>query len=83
MVNGDYLYHVMTTFPSLAVFVTLIPGGKGGWSDRGCRHVESADDNRTVCECDHLTHFAVLVVSSVFVFTKEMPLSCLNHLSEI
>ncbi len=32
----------------------------GSWSDAGCR-VRSADAEETLCECNHLTHFAVLV----------------------
>ena len=37
--------------------------GHGGWSTEGCRLVS---DNELValCECDHLTSFSLLVVSS-------------------
>jgi hypothetical protein len=30
------------------------------WSDAGCR-VASTDNSATVCECDHLTHFALMM----------------------
>ena len=39
-----------------------LPGGKGGWNSRGCV-TSSISPNRTSCLCDHLTHFAVLLVS--------------------
>ncbi|RUS79641.1 hypothetical protein EGW08_012610 [Elysia chlorotica] len=32
----------------------------GGWSSEGCQYGRTRDD-RDVCECDHLTNFAVLV----------------------
>ncbi|XP_071509160.1 adhesion G-protein coupled receptor G4-like [Diadema antillarum] len=34
--------------------------GSGSWSSEGC-HVLSSEDNRTECECDHLTNFALLM----------------------
>ncbi|XP_013379590.1 adhesion G-protein coupled receptor G6 isoform X2 [Lingula anatina] len=35
--------------------------GQGGWSGRGCRLAGDQPGNRTVCQCDHLTNFALLV----------------------
>ncbi|XP_071506944.1 adhesion G-protein coupled receptor G6-like [Diadema antillarum] len=35
-------------------------GGQGSWSSEGCS-VLSSEDNRTECECDHLTNFALLM----------------------
>lgn len=35
-------------------------GLSGGWSETGCR-VQSHNDTQTVCSCDHLTNFAVLM----------------------
>ena len=32
----------------------------GEWSQEGC-HVVSSDEEKTVCQCDHLTNFAVLM----------------------
>ena len=38
-----------------------------GWSDTGCRSVtdDVTRDDVTICECDHLTNFALLMRSSV------------------
>ena len=34
----------------------------GQWSERGCNRSESLSNTSvTVCECDHLTHFAILL----------------------
>ena len=34
----------------------------GNWSDRGCsRNERLSNVSVTVCECDHLTHFAILL----------------------
>jgi hypothetical protein len=30
------------------------------WSDEGC-HVEMTNHTHTICQCDHLTNFAILV----------------------
>lgn len=46
-----------------------VSGGRGGWNSSGCE-TESISPYQTSCLCDHLTHFAVLLVShwSVFCF---------------
>ncbi|XP_077443937.1 adhesion G-protein coupled receptor G6 isoform X5 [Stigmatopora argus] len=36
-------------------------GDSGGWNGAGCRPSKESGVNRTVCLCDHLTHFAVLM----------------------
>ena len=37
----------------------------GEWSDRGCsKNEELSDASMTVCECTHLTHFAVILDTS-------------------
>ncbi|XP_013873379.1 adhesion G-protein coupled receptor G6 isoform X6 [Austrofundulus limnaeus] len=35
--------------------------GNGGWNDRGCSVSRESSSNRTVCLCDHLTHFGILM----------------------
>ncbi|KAM6992809.1 adhesion G-protein coupled receptor G6 isoform 3-T3 [Tautogolabrus adspersus] len=35
--------------------------GAGGWNADGCRVSEESSSNRTVCLCDHLTHFGILM----------------------
>ncbi|XP_062908596.1 adhesion G-protein coupled receptor G2-like [Mobula hypostoma] len=37
--------------------------GSGGWNSDGCRTTLKAS-NETICECDHLTHFGILLVIS-------------------
>uniref|UniRef100_A0AAQ5YRM5 G-protein coupled receptors family 2 profile 2 domain-containing protein n=1 Tax=Amphiprion ocellaris TaxID=80972 RepID=A0AAQ5YRM5_AMPOC len=37
-------------------------GGQGGWNNNGCE-TQSISSYQTSCLCDHLTHFAVLLVS--------------------
>ena len=38
-------------------------GGQGDWTSVGCATRTTNDPNVTRCECNHLTNFAVLVVS--------------------
>lgn len=35
--------------------------GSGGWNPKGC-NVQNSTDNETVCGCNHLTSFAILLV---------------------
>lgn len=42
-----------------------LDGGYGAWSTAGCRLV-SENRREAVCACDHLTEFALLVVSLLF-----------------
>uniref|UniRef100_A0A8C6SX72 Si:dkey-259j3.5 n=1 Tax=Neogobius melanostomus TaxID=47308 RepID=A0A8C6SX72_9GOBI len=37
--------------------------GSGGWNPKGC-HVQNITDNETICGCNHLTSFGILLVSS-------------------
>uniref|UniRef100_A0A3B3BHK1 Adhesion G protein-coupled receptor G4b n=1 Tax=Oryzias melastigma TaxID=30732 RepID=A0A3B3BHK1_ORYME len=46
----------------LAVMFTL--GGLGGWNSSGCE-TQSISCYQTSCLCDHLTHFAILMVSNL------------------
>ncbi|NXM42614.1 AGRG6 protein, partial [Gymnorhina tibicen] len=36
-------------------------GGNGGWNPAGCQVDAESDENETVCLCNHLTHFGVLM----------------------
>ncbi|XP_049612085.1 adhesion G-protein coupled receptor G6 isoform X9 [Syngnathus scovelli] len=36
-------------------------GGAGGWNGDGCRVSAESGVNKTVCLCDHLTHFGILM----------------------
>ncbi len=37
--------------------------GRGDWSNEGCNLAVNITTNRTICYCDHLTSFAVIMVS--------------------
>lgn len=43
-------------------------GPKSGWSKKGCT-IESSTEGEILCSCNHLTSFAVLVVSSSDLIT--------------
>ncbi|XP_074436655.1 adhesion G-protein coupled receptor G6 isoform X2 [Larus michahellis] len=36
-------------------------GGNGGWNPEGCQVDAESNENETVCLCNHLTHFGVLM----------------------
>ena len=45
----------------------------GLWSDEGCsRNTKLSNTSVTVCECTHLTHFAILLSASPPTFTEEV-----------
>ena len=48
----------------------------GQWSDRGCNRSESLSNTSvTVCECNHLTHFALLLSAAPLNLTDADVLS--------
>ena len=48
----------------------------GQWSERGCNRSESLSNTSvTVCECDHLTHFAILLSAAPLDLTDAVMLS--------
>ncbi|KAG7460949.1 hypothetical protein MATL_G00204350 [Megalops atlanticus] len=38
-----------------------IKNGTGGWSKEGCTVSPNSNGNKTICLCDHLTHFGILM----------------------
>ncbi|NXJ70089.1 AGRG6 protein, partial [Rostratula benghalensis] len=36
-------------------------GGNGGWNPEGCQVDAESNENETICLCNHLTHFGVLM----------------------
>ncbi|XP_065691176.1 adhesion G-protein coupled receptor G6 isoform X2 [Patagioenas fasciata] len=36
-------------------------GGNGGWNSMGCQVDAESNENETICLCNHLTHFGVLM----------------------
>ena len=48
----------------------------GQWSERGCSKSENPSNTSvTVCECDHLTHFAILLSAAPLNLTDAVVLS--------
>ena len=48
----------------------------GQWSERGCNRSESLSNTSvTVCECDHLTHFAILLSAAPLNLSDAVVLS--------
>ena len=60
----------------LKFLVTSIPGVTGAWSSEGCRRAKvQRYEGYVICECNHLTNFALLLDVSqkdTFVNTKEL-----------
>ena len=49
----------------------ILLDGAGNWSTRGCRTIIiDTKPYQVVCECDHLTNFASLVVSFALMYQK-------------
>ena len=77
MGNGISLYnkHSMTHDCTIGVILTILllliisfishhAGGRGNWNTSGCTlRSYNSTTNVAVCDCDHLTNFACLVVS--------------------
>lgn len=38
----------------------------GNWSNKGCWFERALDDNRVLCQCNHFTNFAMLMVSPAY-----------------
>ncbi|XP_066532929.1 adhesion G-protein coupled receptor G6 [Hoplias malabaricus] len=38
-----------------------LQNGSGGWNSEGCEVSRDSNSNRTICLCNHLTHFGVLM----------------------
>ena len=52
------------------------PLSRGQWSNAGCNRVEVlSNSSYTVCECDHLTHFAILLSPVPLNFSDGVVLS--------
>ena len=48
------------------LFIVMLSGERGDWSEAGCVVAEIDEESGlVVCKCNHLTNFAVLVVSIV------------------
>ena len=48
----------------------------GQWSENGCYRNEAISNNSvSICECDHLTHFAILLSATSINLTDNVVLS--------
>lgn len=47
--------------------VLVSTDGNGGWNPAGCQVDAESNENETVCLCNHLTHFGVLMVGNLTV----------------
>ncbi|XP_043552682.1 adhesion G-protein coupled receptor G6 [Chiloscyllium plagiosum] len=47
--------------PQCAFWDLTLKNGSGGWNIQGCQVDSDSSVNETICLCDHLTHFGVLL----------------------
>ncbi|XP_056150221.1 adhesion G-protein coupled receptor G6 [Lampris incognitus] len=59
-------------------------GGAGGWNREGCRVSPESNSNKTICLCDHLTHFGILMdISGAAIHMSEENTRILTFISYI
>uniref|UniRef100_A0A8C2EYV1 Adhesion G-protein coupled receptor G2 n=1 Tax=Cyprinus carpio TaxID=7962 RepID=A0A8C2EYV1_CYPCA len=58
-------------------------GGLGGWNGNGCSVKNSSTENETVCSCNHLTSFAVLLDISRQGITDRLQATILTFITYI
>ena len=62
------LIHLLPSLPP-SLPLHLPPDGSGNWNTSGCTlRSYNSTTNVAICDCNHLTNFACLVVSNVFSF---------------
>eukprot|EP00063_Salmo_salar_P025125 XP_013999960.1 PREDICTED: G-protein coupled receptor 126-like isoform X7 [Salmo salar] len=47
--------------PTCVFWDFTMKNGAGGWNSKGCRVNPMSNRNKTICLCDHLTHFGILM----------------------
>uniref|UniRef100_A0A673VWW1 Adhesion G-protein coupled receptor G6 n=1 Tax=Salmo trutta TaxID=8032 RepID=A0A673VWW1_SALTR len=47
--------------PTCMFWDFTMKNGSGGWNSKGCRVSPMSNGNKTICLCDHLTHFGILM----------------------
>ncbi|KAL7835383.1 hypothetical protein SRHO_G00277300 [Serrasalmus rhombeus] len=57
--------------------------GSGGWNNTGCAVLNTSTENETVCGCNHLTSFAVLMDLSRDVITDPVQATILTFITYI
>ncbi|KAM9348895.1 adhesion G-protein coupled receptor G2 [Symphorus nematophorus] len=87
--QDDVVIHLRNTEPIPANFVAkcvfwdfTLNDGSGGWNSRGC-FVRNSTDNETVCSCNHLTSFAILLDLSREPLTSRVQATILTFITYI
>ena len=70
----DNTSEVKCVFLDILATANILSAGQ--WSERGCARNENFSNNSiTVCECNHLTHFAILLSAAPLNLTDAVVLS--------
>ncbi|XP_070839579.1 adhesion G-protein coupled receptor G2-like [Chaetodon trifascialis] len=87
--QDDVVIHLRNTEPVPANFVAScvfwdfqLNNGSGGWSSSGC-FVQNSTDTETVCGCNHLTSFAILLDLSREPLTSRLQANILSFITYI
>ncbi|XP_034149289.1 adhesion G-protein coupled receptor G2 isoform X2 [Esox lucius] len=87
--RDDVVITLRNTEPIPANFVVScafwdfsVNGGSGGWNRNGCS-VQNSTDNETVCACNHLTSFGVLLDLSRTGITSPLQDTILTYITYI
>ncbi|XP_076606511.1 uncharacterized protein LOC143332675 isoform X2 [Chaetodon auriga] len=87
--QDDVVIHLKNTEPVPANFVAScvfwdfqLNNGSGGWSSSGCS-VQNSTDTETVCGCNHLTSFAILLDLSREPLTNRLQATILSFITYI
>ncbi|KAM8741862.1 uncharacterized protein AB9X84_019121 isoform 1-T2 [Acanthopagrus schlegelii] len=87
--QDDVIINLRNTEPIPANFVATcvfwdftLNDGSGGWSSSGC-FVRNSTDNETVCSCNHLTSFAILLDLSREPLTSRVQATILTFITYI
>ncbi|XP_078122096.1 uncharacterized protein LOC144527741 [Sander vitreus] len=87
--QDDVIIHLRNTEPIPANFVATcvfwdftLNDGSGGWNPRGC-FVRNSTDNETICGCNHLTSFAILLDLSKEPVTSRLQDNILTFITYI
>ncbi|XP_028277260.1 mucin-5AC [Parambassis ranga] len=87
--KDDIIIHLRNTEPVPANFVATcvfwdftLNEGSGGWNSNGC-NVQKSTDNETVCGCNHLTSFAILLDLARQPITSRLQATILTFITYI
>ncbi|XP_051257107.1 mucin-3A isoform X2 [Dicentrarchus labrax] len=87
--QDDVVIHLRNTAPVPGNFVAqcvfwdfTFNDGSGGWNSNGCS-VRNSTDNETICGCNHLTSFAILLDLSREPLTSRLQATILTFITYI